>query len=90
MIFFSEIEDIETSMHELHGVAVLIEAMGSKEALEMGNDERQDALYLLADTTNAIREKVVSLLEEMENQEDSEIDEDEADDLPGEAANPAV
>ena len=57
--------DIDDSMRELHGIAALIESMGSSDALEMDNNERQAALYLLSDTTRAIIEKVEASVNEL-------------------------
>ena len=45
--------------------AYLIESMGSSDALEMDNNERQAALYLLSDTTRAIIEKVEASVNEL-------------------------
>ena len=73
--------DIDDSMRELHGIATLIEAMGSRDALEMDNNERQAALYLLSDTTRAIMEKVEASTHELHiinksNDENSTSDDD--------------
>lgn len=73
--------DIDDSMRELHGIAALIEAMGSRDALEMDNNERQAALYLLSDTTRAIMEKVEASTHELHiinksNDENSTSDDD--------------
>ena len=63
---FPIINDIRTYLSELNGIIGLIEAMGSRDALELNGSQRQDALYHLADTTTAIKEKIEASLKELE------------------------